>query len=363
LFYGWIFYKFTEIGSGQLFEEWIMSPEKCWMHAWGMGILGCLVLSMIGVSCADKTDQFKQVKRMGRGVNIIGYDPIWKDFSKARFKEKHFKLIHDGGFQTVRVNLFAFAHMDTANGNRLSDGFLSTLDWSVKNATANGLMVILDLHNFTDFAQDPVRYKPRFLDFWKQIVQRFKDAPDNVVFEILNEPNGKLTPELWNQYLKEALAVIRETNPTRTVIVGSPFWNTIDNLNLLDIPKDDRNIVVTVHYYEPLRFTHQGAPWAGDLVKLSGITWGSDEDKKRVETNFAKAQAWSKANDRPILLGEFGAYDKGDIESRVRYTSFVARTAESLGWAWTYWQFDSDFVVYDIDKDQWNEPIHKALIP
>jgi endoglucanase len=201
------------------------------------------------------------------------------------------------------------------------------------------------------------------LDFWKQIVQRFKDAPDNVVFEILNEPNGKLTPELWNQYLKEALAVIRETNPTRTVIVGSPFWNTIDNLNLLDIPKDDRNIVVTVHYYEPLRFTHQGAPWAGDLVKLSGITWGSDEDKKRVETNFAKAQAWSKANDRPILLGEFGAYDKGDIESRVRYTSFVARTAESLGWAWTYWQFDSDFVVYDIDKDQWNEPIHKALIP
>ena len=26
-------------------------------------------------------------------------------------------------------------------------------------------------------------------------------------------------------------------------------------------------------------------------------------------------------------------------------------TAESLGWAWTYWQFDSDFVVYDIAKE------------
>jgi endoglucanase len=49
-------------------------------------------------------DAFEQVKQMGRGVNIIGYDPLWKDFSKARFKERHFERIHDAGFQTVRVS-------------------------------------------------------------------------------------------------------------------------------------------------------------------------------------------------------------------------------------------------------------------
>jgi len=27
------------------------------------------------------------------------------------------------------------------------------------------------------------------------------------------------------------------------------------------------------------------------------------------------------------------------------------------------WQFDSDFIVYDIDKDSWFEPILKALVP
>jgi endoglucanase len=51
------------------------------------------------------------------------------------------------------------------------------------------------------------------------------------------------------------------------------------------------------------------------------------------------------------------------MDSRVRYTSFVARTAESLGWAWTYWQFDSDFIVWDMAKDRWVEPIWKALVP
>jgi endoglucanase len=51
------------------------------------------------------------------------------------------------------------------------------------------------------------------------------------------------------------------------------------------------------------------------------------------------------------------------MESRVCYTSFVAREAERLGWGWGYWQFDSDFIVYNIDQDQWVEPIRAALVP
>lgn len=72
---------------------------------------------------------------------------------------------------------------------------------------------------------------------------------------------------------------------------------------------------------------------------------------------------WAKTHNRPILLGEFGAYDQGPIESRVRYTDAVARTAESLGWSWAYWQFDSDFILWDMKQDKWVEPILHALIP
>ena len=56
---------------------------------------------------------------------------------------------------------------------------------------------------------------------------------------------------------------------------------------------------------------------------------------------------------------------KGEMIDWVGWMSDAtrARTAESLGWAWTYWQFDSDFILYNIDKDEWVRPIWKALVP
>ncbi len=329
-----------------------------------------LISMMLLALCASRpavagegVDPFVQVKRLGRGVNVLGYDPIWRDFHKARFKERHFKLIHDAGFQSVRINLHALQRLKAANGYKLDETWLKTLDWAVQGALSNHLMVILDLHNYNDVAKDPQKYKPRFLAYWKQMAEHFKDAPDTVLFEVLNEPNGKLTPELWSEFLGEVLPIIRATNPTRTLVIGPPHWNGIDHLDELVLPEDDRNIIVTVHYYEPMRFTHQGAPWEKEAAHLSGVTWGSAEEKARVEQDFARVQDWSLKHRRPILLGEFGAYDKAPMESRVRYVECVARTAESLGWAWTYWQFDADFILYDIDKDRWVEPILKALIP
>ena len=55
-------------------------------------------------------------RRLGRGVNVIGYDPIWKDRAKARFQEGYFSKIRQAGFDSVRVNLFPFGHMDAAKG-------------------------------------------------------------------------------------------------------------------------------------------------------------------------------------------------------------------------------------------------------
>jgi endoglucanase len=303
-------------------------------------------------------------QRVGRSVNIIGYDPIWQDRAKARFQEKHFARIKEAGFDSVRINLHPFRHMDAANGFALKPAWLETLDWAVKGALANRLAVILDMHEFHAMAEDPAGRKEAWLAFWKQVAPRFKDAPDDVVFELLNEPFGKLTAALWNEYLAEGLAVVRATNPTRVVILGGGRWNSIDGLLTLVLPEDDRNLVVTVHYYTPMEFTHQGAPWNEENKDRTGVLWaGTDEERRRIEQDFAKAQQWALAHDRPVLLGEFGAYDKAPMDSRVRYTAAVARTAEKLGWSWAYWQFDSDFVVYDVEKDAWVEPLRKALVP
>ncbi|HTS24363.1 MAG TPA: cellulase family glycosylhydrolase [Bryobacteraceae bacterium] len=308
-------------------------------------------------------DPWDQIKTMVRGVNIIGYDPLWRDFAKARFHERHFQRIHEGGFQTVRINLQAFSHMDSAN--RLDPAWFQKLDWAVKNALANRLTVILDEHDYNLCGTDAEACKPRLMAFWSQVAEHYRDESNSILFELLNEPNSQVTPELWNAWIGDLLAIVRKSNPRRNVVIGPASWNNIRFLDRLSLPDKDRNIVVTVHYYLPMNFTHQGARWNKATASLSGITWGTDAEKQKVEEDFAGVQAWSNIQNRPILLGEFGAYDQGgaDMVSRVCYTSHLARTAESLGWAWAYWQFDSDFIVFDMADDDWVMPIFRALIP
>jgi len=303
-----------------------------------------------------------QNSKIARGVNIIGYDDaLWKDHTQGRFKEAYFKKIKEAGFSSIRVNLFPFSHMD--KDFRIDESWLKTLDWVVKKGLEANLMVILDMHEYNAMADDPVAKKEMFLSVWRQLAPRYKEQPDQVVFELLNEPNQKLSVELWNTYLVEAINLVRQTNPNRTLIIGPGNWNGIESLSTLVLPKNDKNIIVTVHFYHPMPFTHQGAWWSKENKDLSGIQWtGTEAEQAEVVNKLKVAADWAKANDRPIFLGEFGAYDKADMESRARYTAFVARTAEKFGFSWAYWQFDSDFIVYDINNESWVKPILNALM-
>ena len=334
-----------------------------WLQKWF--ILGLILLnSAMLISCENKAtiDAFQMNKKLGKAVNILGYDgAFWKNLESGRFQKKHFKIIKEGGFETVRVNLHPYSFMDSSY--ILKDSWLKNLDWIVENALAADLNVILDLHEYNAMADDHVGKKELFLSVWRQLAPRYKSAPENVLFELLNEPNRLLTIDLWNQYLLEALVTVRETNPNRFVIIGPGNWNGYESLPTLKLPENDNRIIATFHFYHPMEFTHQGAPWSSQTKDITGIKWeGALADQKFIEDKFIEVSNWSKNNKRPLFLGEFGAYDKGDIDSRVHYTSFVARTAEKYGFSWAYWQFDSDFIVYDIENDQWNEPIHKALI-
>ena len=308
-------------------------------------------------------DVFAQNQALGRGANIIGYDPIWRLPEQARFQTKHFRLLRDAGFQNVRVNLAPFRAMGREKPWALRAEWLTTLDWVVREATAHGLMVILDCHEYYAMGEDPAGRKEQFLSFWRQLSEHCAHAPDSVLFELLNEPNKKLTPELWNAFARGALAIVREKHPTRTVIIGPAFANSVDHLHELELPHADNNLIVTVHYYKPRTFTHQGAAWAGHQ-DTSGIQWPANrKDRAAISHDFAPVSAWAKAHNRPIFLGEFGVYDTAPMASRVRYADCVARTAEANGWSWAWWQFDSDFSLYDIERDAWVEPILHALIP
>jgi endoglucanase len=160
------------------------------------------------------------------------------------------------------------------------------------------------------------------------------------------------------------LADVRRSNPNRWVIVGPTHWNSLADLPLLQLPENDRRLIVTFHYYEPFRFTHQGASWT-DNKDVHGVTWGTASDRARLAADFATVADWARVHRRRILLGEFGAYDGSGtpMPLRVAYTGAVAREAERNHFAWAYWQFSSDFVAWDMKSDRWVEPIRDALVP
>ena len=240
-------------------------------------------------------DPFTQNRRLGRGVNIIGYDPIWKSRAEGRMQSKHFRLIREAGFNHVRINLHPFRFMGDGPDYAITPAYLETLDWALEQCRQTGLLAILDMHEFNAMAEDPIGLKPKFLAVWKQLAARYQHASEDVIFEILNEPNKKITPELWNDYLKDPMAIIRAANPARTVIIGPAFWNGIDFLHKLELPEGDEAIIVTVHYYHPMPFTHQGAPWSAENRDQTGIRWlGTEEEKQAIRRDFSGVQSWAE---------------------------------------------------------------------
>ncbi len=307
----------------------------------------------------------KQNERLGRGVNLGNAleAPAEGEWG-VTLEEEYFRLIKEAGFDAVRIPIRWSAHASSNAPYSIDSAFCARVDWAVAQALSWGLLAVINMHHYDGIAEDPSAHKERFLALWQQIAVHYKDYSDSLLFEILNEPHDQLTPALWNGLLQDALQVIRETNPVRTVVVGTAEWGHIQSLDDLVIPDDDRNIIVTVHYYNPFHFTHQGAEWVSGSDAWLGTRWsGTYQEKQAVIQDFDQAADWAKKHNRPLYLGEFGAYSRADMDSRALWTDFVARQAEERGMSWAYWEFCAGFGVYDQATSDWNYPILKALIP
>jgi endoglucanase len=316
-----------------------------------------------GKSASGETGETK--RNLGRGINLGNALEAPKEGEwGVKLKAEYFTAIKKAGFDTVRLPARWSAHAGKEPPYTVDAKFAERIDWAVEQALTNKLNIILNVHHYDEMDSNPDEHLPRLVGLWQQIAARYKDRPAGVYFELLNEPNGKLTEAKWNAAVPKLLAAVRATNPTRPVIIGPGQWNSIRALDKLELPRDDRNLVLTIHLYDPFEFTHQGASWVKGSDKWKGRAWeGTDAEKAAITRQLEKTAAWAKANDRPVFLGEFGAFGAADMKSRARWTGFVAREAERLGFGWSYWEFCAGFGAYDPKTDAWREPLKAALIP
>ena len=309
-------------------------------------------------------DIFAANKKLGRGINLGNALEAPKEGAwGVTLKAEYFKAIKKAGFDTVRLPVKWSAHAQAMAPYQLDPSFAERVDWAIDQALANQLNIIVNVHHYAEMDSIPDQHLPRLVGLWTQIAARYRDRPAAVFFELLNEPHDKLTEAKWNTFIPQLLATVRKTNPKRPVIIGPGQWNATRALDKLELPNDDRNLILTVHFYDPFEFTHQGASWVKGSAAWKGRKWlGTEPEQTAIRATLDKAAAWAKAHDRPVFLGEFGSYQGAELESRVRWTRFVAREAERRGFSWAYWEFCSGFGAYDPTTNSWREALKSALV-
>ncbi len=318
------------------------------------------------LTAQNRERAFEMNKKLGRGINYGNmFEPSSEGEWGTVWKPEYAEMIAGLGFNHVRIPVRwePSARSMENPPYTIHNSFFNRIKQVVDSALNNGLYVMLNMHHHETVYKDPDGQTERFLAQWKQIAEYFKDYPDKLLFEVLNEPHDNLTPEKWNKLIPQALQVIRKSNPQRMVVIGTANWGGLGGLNDLQIP-DDPNLILTIHYYNPFHFTHQGASWSGEKSKeWLGTEWNNTPaEHESVQEDFEPLVALSKEKNIPVHIGEFGAYEKADMDSRARWTNYLSRYFEEQGWSWAYWEFSAGFGIYNPESETYNPKLVDALL-
>ncbi len=323
-----------------------------------------IALCATQVTAEDLTPAHEYNKLLDRGVNLGNALDAPKEGEWGfRLKAEYFGEIQRAGFNSVRLPVRWSAHAKSDAPYTIDPEFMARVDWAVEQATKNKLFIVLNVHHYEELFETPDQHEARLVALWRQIAEHFRDRSDLLSFELLNEPHGKLTHERWQALFPKVLAVVRESNPRRFVIIGPGDWNNSAALEKLELPSSDKRLIATFHYYSPFEFTHQGASWVPGSDRWKGKTWTASADEMAaIERDFDRVAAWARKHDRPIFLGEFGSFSAAEMESRAHWTRTIARQAERRGFSWSYWEFGSGFGVYNPAASTWRAPLKAALV-
>src|SRR5262245_2128926 len=274
------------------------------------------------------------------------------------------------GFTSVRLPVRWSNHASVEAPFTIDAAFLGRVDSIIDKLLAKGLVVIVNIHHYRqldgdalDPAERPVAgaaVDVRFVMLWEQLATHFQGRSARLVFELYNEPHGRLNGEPWNVLAARALRVVRKTNPERVVVIGPTSWNGAGDLRLLKVP-NDANLIATVHNYAPVLFTHQGAEWISPGLPV-GATCCSSSQEAEMTAPLDVAKAWSTAKRYPVYVGEFGAYSKGDDASRIQFNRKMRQAMEGRGMSWTYWEFAAGFGVYDPVNRSFRQGLLNSLL-
>lgn len=267
------------------------------------------------------------------------------------------------GMNTFRIG-FKWERLQPVAHGELEAAYLSKLDALVTYATAKGVSVILNPHNFARYYGNTVGSSKvpsaAFADLWKRLALRYA-ANARVMFNLVNEPNNMPT-EQWVNAANAAIAAIRTAGATNLIHVPGNGWTgayswthsyygTPNAQAMLDIVDPANNVVFEVHQY-------LDANSSGSSDQCVSTTIGSER--------IASFVSWLRANGKKGFVGEFAGGNNPTCNAAVEDMLGAMMDASDVLIGWQWWAAGPAWGNYPFSlhpKDGQDQPQMSLLAP
>ena len=297
-------------------------------------------LTIADISPMDLVADMKIGWNLGNSLDATGGMGIMSETSWGNPKTKQAMIdaIIDAGFNVIRIPVTWDGHCGPAPDYKIHDMWIQRVKEVVDYAYNKGVYVILNTHHeewYMPNEENKVANGEQLVALWTQIAEYFKEYDEHLIFEGLNEPRLRGTSKEWtgdakaseiiNYWEQLFVDAVRATGGNNTLrhlmITGYAASSSRDNLAKIKLPEDDK-LIISVHAYTPYNFA----------LNTSGT------DKWSAKTGGAELDSFMKMLDGlfiskgvPVIIGEFGATDKDNLETRVEWADYYVRAAQKYG--------------------------------
>jgi aryl-phospho-beta-D-glucosidase BglC (GH1 family) len=278
------------------------------------------------------------------------------------------------GFKSIRIPVTWDQRIGSAPEYTIDPEFLARLkeviDWSLDA----GLYVMLDMHHDSwlwviNMKSQHDEVLARYNAVWRQISEYFKNYPNTLMFESINEPSftqgwsSTVDPTdlaLLDELNTSFYNIVRNSggnNATRPLVLPtlgcSPTEPQIGNLIDTISKLNDKNIIATVHYYGYWPFS----------ANVAGTTTFDETTKKDLEDTIDRVYNAFMNQGIPVIIGEYGllGFDKsldtiehGEVLKYFEYLTYYANAKDITLMLWDNGQHFNRYSFAWSDPDLYN---------
>lgn len=297
------------------------------------------------------------VKEMRIGWNLGNTFDSWRDDLKItdlpyRFEtawgnpettQELIDTVIDQGFNVIRIPVTWKNHIGEAPEYRIEEKWMQRVKEVVDYAYSRGVYVIINTHHEDwnePYYDNEEAASAIMRAVWTQIAEVFQDYDEHLIFEAQNEPRKIGTSVEWTggdaegwEMVNRLNVVFIETirnsggsNPYRMLMIPGYAANCWDGIKHIEVPENDKRIIVSVHAYEPYDFA---------LKLLGRSEW--NQDTYNIDTIMTNIKTLFLDKDIPVIIGEFAAMNRNNEEERVEWARYYVSKARELGVPCLWW--------------------------